>query len=77
MQAAAGEWHWHGAGPATFMTHLAVQDADGDGQTTMWGDHVTDEEYPGAAIRPGWRRVSSPPWARPGTRERWSNRSST
>ena len=28
VQAAAGEWHWHGAGPATFMTHLAVQEAD-------------------------------------------------
>ena len=28
VQAGAGEWHWHGAGPATFMTHLAVQEAD-------------------------------------------------
>jgi mannose-6-phosphate isomerase-like protein (cupin superfamily) len=45
VQAAAGEWHWHGAGPGTFMTHLAVQEADGDGRTSEWGEHVTDEEY--------------------------------
>jgi quercetin dioxygenase-like cupin family protein len=40
----AGEWHWHGAGPRTFMTHLAVQQAV-DGKTAEWGDQVTDE-YP-------------------------------
>ena len=40
-----GEWHWHGGGPGTFMTHLAVQEADEDGQTTYWGEHVTDDEY--------------------------------
>jgi quercetin dioxygenase-like cupin family protein len=38
--AEAGEWHWHGAGPTTFMTHLAVQEADDDGQTAEWGEHV-------------------------------------
>jgi quercetin dioxygenase-like cupin family protein len=48
VQAEAGEWHWHGAGPGTFMTHLAVQEADDDGQTTYWGEHVTDDEYRGA-----------------------------
>jgi quercetin dioxygenase-like cupin family protein len=48
VQAEAGEWHWHGAGPGTFMTHLAVQEADDDGQTTYWGEHVTDHEYRGA-----------------------------
>ena len=47
VQAEAGEWHWHGAGPGTFMTHLAVQEADDDGQTTYWGEHVTDDEYRG------------------------------
>ena len=46
VQAGPGEWHWHGAGPRTFMTHLAIQEADGDGQTAQWGDHVTDDEYP-------------------------------
>jgi hypothetical protein len=29
------------------MTHLAVQGADDDGQTTYWGEHVTDDEYQG------------------------------
>jgi hypothetical protein len=48
VQAEAGEWHWHGGGPGTFMTHLAVQEADEDGQTAYWGEHVTDDEYRGA-----------------------------
>jgi quercetin dioxygenase-like cupin family protein len=41
----AGEWHWHGAGPGTFMTHLALQEAGEDGAHAHWGDHVSDEEY--------------------------------
>ncbi len=40
----AGEWHWHGAGPSTFMTHLAIQEAV-DGSTAEWGEHAIDE-YP-------------------------------
>jgi quercetin dioxygenase-like cupin family protein len=40
-----GEEHWHGAAPATFMTHLALQEADTDGVPTHWGEHVSDEEY--------------------------------
>lgn len=40
----AGEWHWHGAAPDRFMTHLAVWEAP-DGGETQWGDQVTDEEY--------------------------------
>ena|ERR1700722_5032118 len=43
----AGEEHWHGAGPANFMTHLAFQVADEDGNDASWGAHVTDEEYGG------------------------------
>ncbi|MFG3249698.1 cupin domain-containing protein [Streptomyces sp. NPDC048187] len=42
---APGEWHWHGAGPRTFMTHLAVVEAAGDGTTTEWGAHVADEDH--------------------------------
>jgi quercetin dioxygenase-like cupin family protein len=45
VRTGAGEWHWHGAGPGTFMTHLAVQEADEDGRTSEFGEHVTDEEY--------------------------------
>jgi quercetin dioxygenase-like cupin family protein len=43
-----GEWHWHGAAPDHFMTHLAMWEALSEGQDgpeTAWGDHVTDEEY--------------------------------
>jgi hypothetical protein len=41
------EWHWHGAAPDHFMTHLALWDGlhpDQDGPETEWGDHVTDDE---------------------------------
>jgi quercetin dioxygenase-like cupin family protein len=40
-----GEWHWHGAAPGTFMTHLAIQEADDDCNDVYWGEHVTDDEY--------------------------------
>ncbi len=36
----SGEWHWHGARPDHFMTHLSII----DGEAT-WGEHVTDDEY--------------------------------
>jgi quercetin dioxygenase-like cupin family protein len=45
-----GEWHWHGAAPESFMTHLAMWEAPEDGPEAEWGEHVTDEEY-GARIR--------------------------
>lgn len=42
---AAGEWHWHGAAPHHFMTHIGMSDAGtGIGDTT-WGEHVTEAEY--------------------------------
>jgi quercetin dioxygenase-like cupin family protein len=42
-----GEWHWHGAAPDHFMTHLTVYESSGDGPETEWGEHVSDEEYLG------------------------------
>ena len=36
----SGEWHWHGAAPDHFMTHVSLT----EGPAT-WGDHVTDAEY--------------------------------
>ena len=42
-----GEEHWHGATATRFMTHLALQQADEEGTTVTWGEHVTDEEYLG------------------------------
>jgi quercetin dioxygenase-like cupin family protein len=43
-----GEEHWHGATPTRFMTHLAIQEVDDEGNPATWGDHVTDEEYAAA-----------------------------
>lgn len=41
-----GVEHWHGASPESFMIHLAIREAPGDGGTeTAWGAPVTDEEY--------------------------------
>jgi quercetin dioxygenase-like cupin family protein len=40
-----GEWHWHGAAPDHFMTHLAMWEAADDGPESEWGDLITDEEY--------------------------------
>jgi quercetin dioxygenase-like cupin family protein len=34
------EWHWHGAAPDRFMTHLAISEGDPN-----WGEHVTDIDY--------------------------------
>lgn len=39
-----GEKHWHGAGPTTAMTHIAIQEALG-GKAVDWLEHVTDGEY--------------------------------
>lgn len=39
-----GEKHWHGASPATAMTHLAIQEAI-DGKAVDWMEKVTDEQY--------------------------------
>jgi quercetin dioxygenase-like cupin family protein len=41
-----GEKHWHGAAPATAMTHIAVQEQL-DGKTADWMEKVTDEQYLG------------------------------
>ncbi len=39
-----GEKHWHGAGPTTAMTHIAVQE-NLNGKVVEWLEHVTDEQY--------------------------------
>jgi quercetin dioxygenase-like cupin family protein len=45
---APGEKHWHGASPATAMTHIAIQEAL-DGKAVDWMEHVTDEQYTAGA----------------------------
>jgi len=43
----ADEWHWHGAAPDHFMTHLSITEAvpEDQGPEMHWGEHVTDAEY--------------------------------
>jgi quercetin dioxygenase-like cupin family protein len=38
------EKHWHGAGPDTAMTHIAIHEAK-DGKTVEWMEKVSDEQY--------------------------------
>ncbi len=40
----AGEKHWHGASPATAMTHLAIVENQ-DGKNGDWLEPVTDDQY--------------------------------
>ena len=50
VHAPAGEWHWHGAAPGHFMTHLSITEAVAPGDERPeadWGEHVTDGEYDG------------------------------
>ncbi len=43
---APGEKHWHGAGPETGMTHIAIQEVK-DGKAVDWLEHVSDADYAG------------------------------
>lgn len=48
-----GEEHWHGATQDRFMTHLAMHQADDQGNSVSWGDQVTDEQYNAARVDSG------------------------
>jgi 4-carboxymuconolactone decarboxylase len=50
-----GQKHWHGASPATGMTHIAIVERL-DGKSVEWMEKVTDEQY-GAPPR---RRPAAP-----------------
>jgi len=41
---APGEKHWHGAGPATALTHLAIQEQL-EGKAVDWMEPVSDAQY--------------------------------
>jgi quercetin dioxygenase-like cupin family protein len=41
-----GEKHWHGAAPATAMTHIAIQEQL-DGKAVDWLEQVSDGQYSG------------------------------
>ncbi|MDT7723350.1 MAG: hypothetical protein QOE94_4361, partial [Mycobacterium sp.] len=36
------DWHWHGAAPDHFMTHISMTEGP-----EAWGAQVTDTEYRG------------------------------
>jgi quercetin dioxygenase-like cupin family protein len=38
-----GEWHWHGAAPDHFMTHLAMWEGPGEGQGPVGADPAVIE----------------------------------
>jgi quercetin dioxygenase-like cupin family protein len=38
------EKHWHGAAPATAMTHISIVEQL-DGKSADWMEHVSDEQY--------------------------------
>jgi quercetin dioxygenase-like cupin family protein len=39
-----GEKHWHGAGPATTMSHMAITEIS-DGKYVEWMEKVADAQY--------------------------------
>lgn len=41
---APNEKHWHGAAPATAMSHIAIQERF-NGKVVEWLEKVTDEQY--------------------------------
>ena len=41
-----GEKHWHGASPATAMSHIAIQEVQ-DGKVVDWMEQVSDTQYGG------------------------------
>ncbi len=41
----ADEDHWHGAGPETYMSHLALVEGDGGADGTTWREPVEDGDY--------------------------------
>jgi quercetin dioxygenase-like cupin family protein len=43
---APGEKHWHGAGPETAMTHIAVTEAV-DGSAVAWMEPVNGDQFAG------------------------------
>jgi len=45
-----GEKHWHGASPATAMTHIAVQELL-NGKAVDWMEPVSDEQYQSASSK--------------------------
>ena len=41
----ANVWHWHGAAPDHYMTHISITESAGGGPDMQWGEHVSDDDY--------------------------------
>lgn len=44
--------HWHGAGPNSAMSHVAIAEKE-DGKSVTWKDKVSDQDYQAALISAG------------------------
>ena len=55
-----GVKHWHGAAPASAMTHIAIVEHR-DGRGVEWMEKVTDEQYAAAARGPDAAATAAPP----------------
>lgn len=43
-----GQDHWHASAPGCFMEHIALlESADDPSETTIWKEHITDDDYNG------------------------------
>ena len=40
-----GDKHWHGATATTGMSHIAIQEHNGDGKVVEWLERVSDAQY--------------------------------
>ncbi len=40
-----GHKHWHGATATTGMSHIAIQEHNGDGKVVEWLERVSDKQY--------------------------------
>ena len=47
----AGQKHWHGASPASSMTHIAITEHR-DGTAVQWMEKVSDEQYNASLANP-------------------------
>ena len=56
----AGAKHWHGAGPTSAMTHIAIVEYL-DGRNTEWMEKVSDAQYNVQPNEQGVARVTSQP----------------
>ena len=52
--------HWHGAGPAGPMTHIAIAEKE-NGSAVTWQDKVTEQDYQAALVSAGVSAMSQKP----------------